>query len=184
MKPRYNIAPTELIPVFKTKGNIEFLRWGFKPHYASSKIPDAGFINVRAETIRDRITFRQAFERQRCVIIADGFYEWKTLGRIKQPFYIQQNPQTPFLIAGIWQEESCAIITTAAIKSISQIHERMPLVFNAEQCEIWLNRKSDIIKDIMPLMQPNTAQSWRIIPVSMKVNRSGFEGPECIQSLH
>ena len=96
MKPRYNIAPSELIPVLKTRGELEFLRWGFLPAWQKRDDSNIGFINARSETLLEKPSFRDAFKKRRCLVIADGFYEWKKINRIKQPYYIRQQNHEPF----------------------------------------------------------------------------------------
>src|SRR5262249_46632996 len=131
--PRFNIAPTQEILTIAThseKPEAALLQWGLIPSW--SKEPK-GFINARAETLEDRQSFSESFERRRCLIPADGFYEWERAGKSKQPYYFQLTDESPFAFAGIWDEwrkgslviTSCAIITTTANQLLSPIHDRM-----------------------------------------------------------
>src|SRR6185503_13476996 len=138
--PRYNIAPSQnVLTILERNSEREatFLRWGLIPFW--SKEPK-GFINARAETIEQKAAFNESFQRRRCLIPADGFYEWERNGKISQPYYFQMKDQAPFAFAGIWDRwksediwiTSCAIITTTANELLTSIHHRMPVIISPE----------------------------------------------------
>lgn len=180
MKPRYNIAPSEPIPVIKVAGELEFLRWGFLPPFKNKGL----HVNACSETLLEKPSFRQAFKLRRCLVLADGFYEWKPVGRIKQPYYISKRDKTPFAMAGIWEEDTVAIITRAATSELSSIHQRMPVIISKNVYNEWLNPKLDVKQNICPLLQGMVLDPWKIVPVSTKVNHAAFDHPDCIRSLH
>lgn len=180
MKPRYNIAPSDFIPIIRKPDEIEFLRWGFLPPFTNPRM----HINACAETIMEKPSFKQAFKNHRCLIIADGFYEWKTIGRIKQPYHISRQDSAPFAMAGIWEADTVAIITRAATTELSTIHDRMPVIISKNFFNSWLDPKLDVKQNIYPILDNLLLDPWKITPVSTKVNRAGFDHPECIRSLH
>src|SRR6266404_5366494 len=152
LAPRYNIAPTQDVPVIVERGasrELALFQWGLIPSW--SKEPK-GFINARAETLEEKPSFSESFQRRRCLIVADGFYEWARSGRWKQPYYFQLNDERPFAFAGIWDGwrsdktsiESCAIITTTANEILSPIHTRMPCILNPESYDEWLSADARI----------------------------------------
>lgn len=181
IKPRYNIAPGEPLPILKQLGTVDFARWGFIPPFKQQMDGEKGFINIRAETIDEKISFRQAFIAQRCLILADGYYEWKLIGRIKQPFYIHLKNNQPFAIAGIWANDTCGIITQAASTQILRLHARMPVILPVEAYSQWLDKKTP----------PAALKEWlasrdilfEIYPVTPQMNNAKFETPLCIQPL-
>lgn len=192
MKPRYNIAPSQPIPVCKKKGEIDFLRWGFIPSFRRNKLQDhknqnqpefQGFINARSETINEKPAFKFAFEKQRCLILADGFYEWKSEARIKQPYFIRMLDKSPFGIAGIWQEDSCAILTKEANPRLALIHSRMPVILREDQYAEWLDPKTNIQRLLILLQDSEKLLNIEIFPVSTRVNHADFDGIECQLSL-
>jgi len=183
MKPRYNVAPGESIPIIRTLGVVDFLQWGFKPSWMEETKAGTGFINVRAETVQIRPAFRDALKKRRCLIILDGYYEWKTIGRLKQPYYIRRKEGAVFAAAGIWENDSCGILTTVANSLLSPIHPRMPLILEKETYQKWLDAKSPIKEIIEIVLTPPSSLPFLSYPVTPKVNNPRFEGLECIQSL-
>lgn len=181
LNPRYNIAPGENIPVIKQPGTVDFLRWGFIPSFRQQEEGERGFINIRAETISEKISFRQAFLNQRCLILADGYYEWKLIGRTKQPFYIHRRDNQPFAIAGLWARETCGIITQAASAEILRLHARMPVIFPVEAYRHWLDKKTPL--SILNELLVPIEQLFEIYPVTPQMNRVKFDSPLCIQPL-
>jgi putative SOS response-associated peptidase YedK len=149
--PRYNIAPSQnVLAVVQNDGEREAasLQWGLIPSWSKD---GKGFINARSETIEDKPSFSESFQRRRCLIPADGFYEWQRLGKIAQPYYFQMQDESPFAFAGIWDEwqadgkaiASCAIITTAANELLARIHDRMPVILPSESQDKWLDDESE-----------------------------------------
>lgn len=181
MSPRYNICPGEKIPVLKTEGIIDFMDWGF----CSAWMKQQGMksiINSRSETILNKNLFKGSALKRRCLILADGYYEWKPVGRIKQPYYIRRQDKQPFAMAGIYENDTCAILTTVANTLTAQIHERMPLIFNKNQYINWLDVKTDLNK-IKELLSFNPSSGFEMFPVSTRVNHPKFDNLVCIQSL-
>lgn len=193
MRPRYNIAPTQQIPVILNQGQqVDFCRWGFIPAWQSKQeeIP-AGHINARFESLAEKPTFKKAFFTQRCLIPATGYYEWKTINAKKQPFLVQQFAKPLFAFAGLWSAwlsakgemiMSCAIITIPAPSFLSKLHERMPLIISPEKYSFWL-AKENIPDQYLSLNSEISPENFRIFPVSSRMNHPQFEGRECIQSL-
>lgn len=183
MRSRYNIAPLEQIPVLKALGEADFLTWGWKPSWKSAENVKH-IINARSENILEKFTFRQAFKSRRCLVMCDGFYEWKPVGRTKQPYYIRRPGNTPFAMAGIFEGDSVIILTRAANQAIETIHGRMPVIVDKVDFKEWLNPKADIVQKISPLLHTAGTALWEIYPVSPKVNHTQFDHPECILALN
>ena len=173
---------------------MDFLSWGLLPTWykQEEKGDHVGFINARVESVNSKPSFKTAFKKRRCIIIANGFYEWKTIGRIKQPFCIRQSEQPLIGFAGIWDEAntnlqktyaSCAILTQAASEAIIAIHPRMPVILEPKDYEAWLNphSKSIIIEKILENSLKNNLYS---LPVSTKVNNPAFDTKACIEPLN
>ncbi len=182
MVPRYNIAPSQVIPVIRTFRHLEFLRWGFKPTWMKLSSLKEGFVNARAETVSIKPAFRNAFNKRRCLILADGYYEWKEINALKQPFYIQKKDKGVFALAGLWEEDTCVLLTTKANDSLAAIHERMPVFIPEVDFESWLNPKANKVWVQDRLLSANEGEEFIFQAVSTKVNRVGFEGAECISA--
>src|SRR5688500_12791487 len=175
--PRYNIAPTqEILTVVEqapTRG-AKFLQWGLIPSW--SKEPK-GFINARVETIDEKTSFKESFQKRRCLILADGFYEWERMGKIAQPYYFRMKDGAPFAFAGVWDRwhnndrtiTSCAIITTTANELLATIHTRMPVILASESYNLWLNEESRAT-DLKDLLVPYPADQMTSHAVSYEVN--------------
>lgn len=180
LTPRYNIAPTQVIPVIRTPGQLDFITWGLRPKWL--KAEQNGFINARMETLQEKPAFKQAFKLRRCLIVANGYYEWKQLANVKQPYLISKPRHELFAMAGIWEADTCAIITSSAQSVLSSIHERMPLIIEPKHYALWLNANSSVA-DLQQCLhvcdQPLIAQ-----PVSTKVNNPKHDFAECTQALH
>ena len=181
LKPRYNIAPSQVIPVIRTPGILEFLSWGLKPKWLKDE--QKPFINARVETLSEKPAFRNAFKQQRCLIVADGYYEWKQMGSIKQPFFVSFAPQQVFAFAGLWDNDSCLIITQAAKHPVlSAVHDRMPIILEKNNYAVWLDAKSKL-DSVQNCMQNNYMQTLKVFPVSTKVNNPKYDFAECIKPL-
>lgn len=195
-EPRYNIAPTQPVLVAREQPEhgereLAWLQWGFVP--AWSKDPKAAQrpINVRSEGVSERPMFRTAFRRRRCLIAADGFYEWKAQGRTKQPFYFQLVDAAPFAFAGIWEAwrhenqsiESCALFTTRANAIVAPIHDRMPVVLPPKDFACWLDPANEDVDGLSKLLRPLPANKMKAWPVSTRVNSPRRDDPDCIVSI-
>ena len=187
--PRYNIAPTQNVLAVLERDSVRevtYLQWGLIPFWSKEA---KGFINARVETIDEKPTFSESFQRRRCLIPADGFYEWERAGKkISQPYYFQMKDGAPFVFAGVWDRwksdgntiNSCAIITTSANELLATIHHRMPVIMPPESHELWLNEEADR-DELLALLQPYPADLMESFPVSTRVNRGGVEGADLIE---
>jgi putative SOS response-associated peptidase YedK len=186
--PRYNIAPTQQTLVIRQTDagrTATMLRWGLIPSWAYGTSIGAKLINARSETVADRPTFRAAWRaKRRCLIPADGFYEWQTEGKHKKPFRFRRPDNSLFAFAGLWESwaeddkpvESCTILTTSANNVVGQIHNRMPVIFTSRaQFADWLTAD-----DAAPLLRPLPDDAMVSEPVSDWVNNSRHEGPNCL----
>lgn len=181
LKPRFNIAPGNVIPVIRKPGDLEFLNWGLKPVWLKDE--QNAFTNARMETLDSKPAFRQAFKKQRCLIIADGYYEWRAIGKIKQPYYIRLPDHGLFAFAGLWDGDSCLIITKPADQAnLIQIHERMPVIISTDNYATWLDPKSSQ-ETLQNCMLNPSLKSLQIFPVTTKMNNPKYDVAECILSL-
>lgn len=150
------------------------LTWGLIPSWSSD---GKGFINARAETLEEKPSFSESFRLRRCLIPADGFFEWKRRGKEKRPYYIQSLHETPMMFAGIWDTwrgrgeaiTSCAIITTTANELVAELHDRMPAILRPEFHDAWLDRKTDRI-ELLRMLSPFSSSEMKMHPVSNSVN--------------
>ncbi len=190
LEPRYNIAPTqEVIAVRMQDGGraLVRLRWGLIPFWAKDAAIGAKMINARAETLAEKPAFRQAFANRRCVIAADGFYEWKTIAKAKQPFHIHRPDGAPFAFAGLWERwekdgepvETCTIITTDAPESLAGIHHRVPVILPPDAMTTWLETPEGQTDGLAELLAPLPDGELIAEPVSTAVNKVANDGPEC-----
>ena len=175
--PRYNIAPSQDVLTVVERASARearLLQWGLIPSWSKEA---KGIINARVETIEDKPSFKESFERRRCLILADGFYEWERNGKISQPYYFQMKDGAPFAFAGIWDRwrsgdrsiTSCAIITTTANELLAEIHTRMPVILRPESYDLWLNENSRAA-DLKDLLVPFRAIEMTSHPVGYDVN--------------
>jgi putative SOS response-associated peptidase YedK len=201
--PRYNIPPTQpMLTVRSAEGHRELrlVRWGLIPWWAKpdeAKKIGSRCIQARAETVPRTAAFRDAFKRHRCLVVVDGFFEWKTLPDGKRvPYLARKSQRTPFAIAGLWDTwrpapdeeriESCTVVTTKAAGQIRDLHDRMPLVLTADEWNTWLSGTTD---DAEALLKPERATLERrarelvVIPVSTHVNNVKNDDPTCIEPI-
>lgn len=193
-KKRYNIAPSQTVLVVINDGNENravYFRWGLIPHWAKETKIGYKMINARAETLNEKPTFKHPFRRQRCIIPADGFYEWKNTPTGKQPYRITLKTSEIFGFAGLWDRwekdgqeiHSCTIITTEPNELMSQIHNRMPVILNRDDEQIWLNNKLDDTDFLRTLLKPYNAQEMEVYPVSTLVNSPKNNDPSLIEQV-
>jgi putative SOS response-associated peptidase YedK len=188
VEPRYNIAPTQdILGVFGSSDRREmtFYKWGLIPSWAKDASMGAKLINARSETVTEKPSFREAFKKRRCIIPADGFYEWQITGSKKQPFFFRMRDELPFGFAGLWERwqgkggevlNSCTILTTEANEALRPVHDRMPVILHPEDYELWLNadvRKLDLIKG---MLQPYPAEEMVGYAVSTSINSPRSQG--------
>lgn len=194
MVPRYNIAPSQVLwAVRESSRDVAFMRWGFIPTWASAKENKApmAHINARFETVLEKPTFKRAFVSRRCIVAASGYFEWKSVAKRKQPYYISVEGQPVFGMAGIWETwqdhngnrvEGCAILTQNACEPLSNIHDRMPCILSQNDYSNWLNKQSDK-EALISLLKKSTHLSFNVWPVTMQMNHPQFDAPECLKPL-
>lgn len=194
-QPRYNIAPMQTVPAILSAEPtaVQGVTWGLIP--AWSKDPSIGqkLINARAETLGSKPSFQDAYRKRRCLILADGFYEWTTAGRRKQPIFIHPRKGGLFTFAGLWEiwkqktssEEirTCSIVTTAANDFIARFHPRMPVIIAADTRDRWLDIQKTTPRDLAKMTIPYPEEELEAFPVSPLVNRTENDSPLCIEPL-
>lgn len=195
MEPRYNIAPTQLVPVVlyspDKQRQLQLLRWGLIPSWAEDSGIGSRLINARSETVSEKPSFRAAFRQRRCLVVADGFYEWQRQEHKKQPYYFLRQDQQPFGFAGLWENwhspegeeiKTCTILTTEANELMRPIHNRMPVILNPQDYTLWLDTTTQPT-ELQHLLHPYSPQVMKSYPVSTLVNKPTHNSPECINSL-
>jgi putative SOS response-associated peptidase YedK len=198
--PRYNVAPTQPIAtVVATPENPEphfdFLQWGLVPSWAKDPAIGSRMINARAETVVEKPSFRAAFKRRRCLILADGFYEWQTQAnrKIKQPHYIFLKDHQPFAFAGLWEHwsdsasggelQTCTILTTTPNELMEPIHNRMPVILAPEDYAAWLDPDYYQPQALQEMLRPCDDGAMDRYLVSTVVNKPQNDSPDCIEPL-
>ena len=181
--PRFNIAPTQEVSAVRDLGEgreLEFLRWGLIPSWAKDKSIGAKLINARAETVAEKPAFRSAFKHRRCLIPADGFFEWKKEGGRKEPHYITLRDGGLFAFAGLWEEwhpedgeavRSCTIITTGANELVRPLHDRMPVILDPGDYADWLDVNPRTKEQLLSLLRPFPSEKMRTYPQDCLVNK-------------
>lgn len=195
-KPRYNIAPGQSALAVISENDersIVSMRFGFIPRWAEKKQTGYSMINAKAETIAKKPSYQQAFQQHRCLIPADGFYEWKQTDQGKAPYRLAMKNGDLFAFAGIWdtwtdpegQEiNTFAIITTGANALTEKLHDRMPVILHQKDEHIWLDSHVVQPEQLQPLLVPYPASKMEMFPVSPIVNSWRNDSPECIQNLN
>ncbi|MFH1923901.1 MAG: SOS response-associated peptidase [Planctomycetota bacterium] len=197
--PRFNVAPTQPVAVVrcafdepKPRRELAWLRWGLIPSWAKDPAIGNRMINARAETVAEKPAYRAAFRQRRCLVVADGFYEWQRLGARKQPYFIRMRDDRPFAFAGLWESwqgpeqgpvESCTLLTTEPNELLEPIHNRMPVILAADDYQQWLDpavRKPEMLE---PLLRPFPAERMIADPVSTYVNSPTRDDPRCIDPI-
>jgi len=196
LQPRYNIAPTQPVAVVANNGQhtLEFFRWGLIPSWAKDPAIGSRMINARAETLAEKPAFRVAFRRRRCLILADGFYEWRSPGAEpgakKTPMHIRLKSGQPFAFAGLWETwrapdddktiASCAIITTTPNALLEKIHDRMPVILKPDAIDRWLDPAEQSPDELSGLLKPYPASHMTAYAVSRLVNKPEVDSPELV----
>ncbi len=187
--PRYNIAPTQFVAAVRRDEQdapeLAMLRWGLVPFWAKDPSIGNRMINARSETVAEKPSFRSAYKKRRCLILADGFYEWRKEGDGKTPYFISLADGSPFAFAGLWENwtskesdeslQSAAIITAAASDFMAQLHQRMPVVMLPEQADRWLGGDAELLSEAI-----DNSPEFRAWPVDRKVNNARNEDPALI----
>ena len=192
--PRYNIAPTQMVlavrrPAGSLSPELVPLKWGLVPSWAEDLSIGNRMINARSETAAQKPAFRTALRQRRCLIPADGFYEWKAAGKKKQPYHITLRDGELFAFAGLWERwqrgeqavESCTILTTEANQLLRPLHDRMPVIISPDDYPRWLDPNLKQSGDVAPLLRSYDADRMRLEPVSTLVNSPANEAPGCIE---
>ena len=192
--PRYNIAPTQQVAVVPNYGTrrIEFFRWGLIPSWAKDPKIGNRMINARAETLAEKPSFRNPYRRRRCLVLADGYYEWRKEpgGGAKTPFYIRMASEESFAFAGLWEAWrpqgevepvlSCSIITCPANEMLQSIHHRMPAILDQDTYDLWLDPVECAPAALNHLLTPYPPEGMEAFAVSRLVNQPKNDSPECI----
>lgn len=194
---RYNLAPTQsvatvVVPQPGCDRQFQWMRWGLIPSWAKDPKIGNRMINARVETVAEKPAFRNALKQRRCLVLADGFYEWQQQGKQKQPYYFQVNQGEPFAFAGLWETwqspederiVSCTLITTVANDKVQPIHDRMPVILSPESYDAWLDPSLKEPQAVLSLLVPEPVEKMNTYPVSQGVNNPSFDRPDCIQPL-
>jgi putative SOS response-associated peptidase YedK len=194
---RYNIAPTQNVPVIRqdTKQPIRrasFMRWGLIPSWSKDASLGARMINARAETVDTKPAFKESLEQRRCLIPADGFYEWKRNGTNKQPYCFELKEREPFAFAGLWDcwrapdgtlLETCTILTTTPNQLLADVHDRMPVILSPANYDLWLDPGFRDTATTTGMLKPFEAERMRRYVVSERINNTSNDDPECSQPI-
>ena len=201
LRPRYNVAPSQDVAVVRAANggrSLSMLRWGLIPAWAKDPAIGYRLINARSETVADKPAFRTAYRRRRCLIPADGFYEWQRLGKTRQPWLFGLRDGAPFAFAGLWERwtvpedaaltgslaeskpgdpiETCTILTAAANETVAPVHGRMPVILPWDAHDPWLAGE-----DVS--LAPYAADAMTAHPVSTLVNRPAYDDPRCVEPV-
>ncbi|MDH3333763.1 MAG: SOS response-associated peptidase [Gammaproteobacteria bacterium] len=192
VQPRYNIAPTQFIAAIRDDENRErelvMLRWGLVPFWAKDPSIGNKMINARAETVAEKPAYRAAYRHRRCIVLADGFYEWHREGDVKTPHFISLASGEPFALAGLWETwtdkesgeslQTTTLITTAANDFMTPLHHRMPVILESNTAGEWLAGSTDLLDDVAAITP--ALQAW---PVDRRVNNARNEGEELVSAV-
>ena len=195
LEPRYNIAPTQMTPTIVSQDGFRSMRpmrWGLVPSWANNIAEGAKMINARAETVDSKPAFRKAFEKRRCLVPANGFFEWKKLGKDRQPYLIGLANEEPFVFAGLWERwhdpetevvvESYSVVTTTPNALMNDIHDRMPVILSDEGCDRWLDKAASA-GQLLDLLVPYPADEMQAFPVDHSVGNVRNDTPLCISRI-
>jgi putative SOS response-associated peptidase YedK len=193
LPPRFNAAPTQSLPIVanRTTRALELARWGLVPSWAKDLAIGNKMINARSESLAEKPAFREALARRRCLVPADGFFEWQKAGKQKQPYFIHQEARRPFAFAGLWDRWkqpddtwliSFTIVTCRPNEVVAALHDRMPVVVAPADWERWLSRDPMPAEALADIFAPPDPAGWEAEPVGAFVNKPSFDGPECVES--
>jgi putative SOS response-associated peptidase YedK len=189
---RYNVAPTQEVAAVRVEAGdrrLALLRWGLLPRWADDPSLASRLINARSETAADKPAFRDALRRRRCVVPADGFFEWSGPPRDRRPWLIRRRDQAPFALAGLWERwappgqaprETFTILTTVPNEVVARLHDRMPVVLPPGAFDPWLDPALEDPAALSRWWTPAPAADWEAVAVGSRVNRTDAEGPDCI----
>jgi len=184
MHPRFNIAPAQRVPVVTGAGHIEEMTWGLDPVWAREK--SKLLINARSETVREKRSLKASFAQRRCLVPADGFYEWSKVG--KRPHLFTVGRDAPFAIAGIWETAGevprCCLLTTAANSVLAPVHDRMPVIVSREDWVEWFSPGELAERSFQRIMAPYRPDAMFVAAVSPLVNSARIDDPGCCEAEH
>jgi len=199
LPPRYNMAPTQeaaVVRVLEPGGErrLDPLKWGLIPYWAKAASIGNRLINARAESVAEKPAYRFSFKKKRCLVAADGFYEWKKEGKAKQPYLIHRKDGKPFAFAGLWSTwkdperagalvETFTILTTDANDLLRPLHDRMPVIVAPENFDLWLDPRQEDAAVLQPLLVPHAVEGFEAFPVSRMVNSPANEAAGCVEPL-
>ena len=198
-KPRYNIAPTQQAPAVRMRKDgqgreVAMLRWGLVPFWAQDLAIGSRMINARSETAAEKPSFRNALKDRRCLLLTDGFYEWKKLeAKNKQPYHIHRADRKPFVFAGLWERwskdpeigpvETFTILTTEPNAKIAELHDRMPVILQPEAWDFWLDPSVKDSRALSECLRPCPDDFLDFTPVSRMVNSPANDVPQCLEPV-
>lgn len=194
-RARFNIAPSQSVAAIRAtadgKRRLDMLRWGLLPRWAKDPKAGPAPINARSDTVAEKPMFKGLLKSRRCIVPADGFFEWKTEGKKKLPMYFQMRDRRPFGLAGLWEQwkggdqviESVTLMTTDPNDVVGAIHNRMPAILAPEAHAEWLDPASSDLDRLLGLLRPYPADRMTATPVSTRVNAPTFDDPACIEPL-
>jgi putative SOS response-associated peptidase YedK len=191
--PRYNIAPTQPVPIIRQhprepRRELSLVRWGLIPSWAKDMSGSAQMINARSETAAAKPAFRDALASRRCLVPADGFYEWRRAGKAKQPYCFEVKDGELFAFAGVWERwkdpsgqwiKSCSILTTTPNAVTSSVHDRMPVILDPSNYDLWLDPGMRNVDALSEMLKPYDARNMRSYPVSNRVNYVANDEETC-----
>lgn len=199
LEPRYNIAPTQSVPIVRPRLDtgvwaVACVRWGLVPFWAKDPSIGNRMINARSETAAGKPAFRDSFAKRRCLVLADGFFEWQKTAAGKQPFHIRQPSGKGLWLAGLWARwqkeekplDTFTILTTTANATVRPVHDRMPVILDAERARQWLDTGLDpdaVRQQLEPLMQPAAEDLLTLVPVSRMVGSPANDVPDCVAPI-
>jgi len=190
--PRYNIAPTQPVPIIRPhpkepRRKLSLVRWGLIPSWAKDASGSASMINARSESAATKPAFRDALKSRRCLVPADGFYEWARDGKTRQPYCFEVNGGELFTFAGLWERwkdpsgqwiKSCSILTTTPNAVTSAVHDRMPVILNPDDYDLWLDPGFTDVTAVAEMLRPYDARPMRCYPVSTRINQAANDDAE------
>lgn len=196
---RFNVAPTQEAAAVRVTApggprHLDLLKWGLVPYWAEDPSIGNRMINARSESVADKPAYRWSFRKQRCLIATDGFYEWKKEGKLKQPFHIRRKDRQPFAFAGLWARwkpkdgsgdplDTFTILTTDSNDLIRPLHDRMPVILDRTNFDLWLDPQVEDRDRLLPLLVPYDGSVMETVPVSRVVNSPAYDQPDCIAPL-
>lgn len=194
--PRFNVAPTDAVAVVRQRSDgvreLDALRWGLIPGWTKDPADLPMLINARSETLDSRPAFEEPTRSRRCLVLADGFFEWRTESGRRQPYLVRLKSGKPFAFAGLWDRwsgdpdgpvESCTIITTDANDLLRPVHDRMPVILRPSDVSQWLDPELRLYAELAPFLAPYPSEAVQLIPVNPRVNHIRNDDPACVEPL-